>query len=102
VRDRMEVRDGVEPSLRGLQPRALPLGYQTRALRAGIEPATLALTGRRTTIVLPENRERRADDGDRTRLGLPGKQVRHRAASSAKARPETRERRARRRGIEPR
>ena len=55
VCDRTEVRDGVEPSLRGLQPRALPLGYQTRALRAGIEPATLALTGRRTTIVLPRN-----------------------------------------------
>lgn len=56
----MEVRDGVEPSLRGLRPRALPLGYRTRALRAGLEPATLALTGRRTTIVLPENERVRA------------------------------------------
>jgi hypothetical protein len=71
----MEVRDGLEPSLRGLQPRALPLGYQT---------------------------DDRADDGNRTRLSLPGEQTRHLAASSAKARPETRECMARRRGIEPR
>src|SRR5512135_1292329 len=36
---------------------ASPVGLTRKAPRAGIEPATIALTARRTTVVLPRNIE---------------------------------------------
>lgn len=54
---KMVVRQGIEPRL-SEEPRftvwwpSLDL-YRTLALGAGVEPATTALTVRRTTIVLP-------------------------------------------------
>ena len=50
---------------------------------AGIRTPTSAFRAQRASVAPRPNG---ADDGDRTRLSLPGKQARHRAASSAEAR----------------
>ena len=47
---------GIEPTRSlGLEPSVLPLYYAPMARMAGLEPATPALTARRTTIVLHPN-----------------------------------------------
>ena len=72
----MEVSAGVEPAMRGLQPRALPLGYETvpytcGAPAAGIEPALPRLTAGCLTAWRRWNEETVPRAGSRTRRPTP-------------------------------